>query len=351
MRSRRFCLVFQELRCALPLLVLWPQIPQQQPPLPQTLSLLNVAGQVHTSTQAPVPQSAMVSLETTNGVVVAQQPVNPDGHFEFQPVPKRDYRLVVKALGYETVEKPIDSSFMSNVFIDVVLPASPEESRGMRPGFLIMTDSLAPKVARKEYEKGVKALENRDSEKAKASFEKAVAVYPCYARALNRLASILIVQHQPAPAEKALNKSIECDPSFFDADYRLAQVLNGEKRFKESVTMLDKALSRSPSSWQLRYQLAASYAGLGQYDKAEEQYLKVLSLAPSEVPPGVHLELADVCLHERAFDKAYAQMSAYLRVVSAGAGSDAIRKTMQELESSGVVHAGPAKGPESSPKQ
>jgi tetratricopeptide (TPR) repeat protein len=151
-----------------------------------------------------------------------------------------------------------------------------------------------------------------------------------------------------AGAEAALHKAVQCDPGFPDAYTQLGQLLNAEKKFAESADLLQDGLRRSPRAWQFYYQLAMAHFGLKQYGQAEEEYLKVQSLNPN-APADLHVKLADVYLKENAYDKAYAQMQAYLQAEPEGRFATKIKAVMRQMESSGALRALPTQAAQPPP--
>ena len=300
----------------------------------------SIEGRVRTEYRDSLPSGVTVRLEMSDGVLVGQQPVSPGGRFGFDGLPKKNYRLIATAEGFQPTQKEIDvRHLVSKVFVELILLDRSMKGRHSYSTLPPRTDSLAPKSARKEYEKGARSLGSGNLPQAKAHFEKAVAEYPCYARAQTDLA-LLVSERQEFPqAETALRKAIECDPGFLDAYFRLGLLLNAQKKFAESAALLQDGLRRSPGTWQLHYEMAVTFYGLGEYSKAEDEYLRASSQNPAS-PPGLHAELANVYLKERAYDKAYAEMRAYLRSVPDGPLVPYVRKTMQQLEASGVLRAG-----------
>ncbi len=295
-----------------------------------------VSGKVRTEAGVPIPPGVSVWLETADRSPVDQRIANSEGQFEFSGLSKALYRLKVTAPGFNPLEQDLDLTYVvEHAFVNIYLtPAT--KTRPSPASLPALSDQPAPKKARKEYEQGSKALQEKDLVNARAHFETAVEQYPCYARAQTELAYILVLQHDAARAEAALKKSIQCDNGYLEAYARYAIILNTEKRFGESEAILQEGLRRSPNDWEFHYQLGASYAGREQYAKAEEEYLKAQSLNPS-LPAEVHVKLADVYQKMGAHDKAYAEMQAYLLAEPGGRFAARIRTIMQRMESSGTV--------------
>jgi len=280
-----------------------------------------------------------LKLEDADGSLVDQRTTGgSDARFEFDGLTRSQFRLQVDAPGFQPQTKDVDlTGPRDTVFIDVVLLplAKPTHAASDLPA---LTDESAPKKARREYEKGARALQKQKLAEAMLHYEKAVADYPCYARAQTDLARALVLQNKIPEAEAALRKSIACDGGFLDAYIKLAIILNGTNRYSESEKVLDEGLRLAPSSWNLYYQLGVTHSGLGEFDKAEADYLRVRSLNPA-APSELHVRLADLYHRMKAYDKAFAEMQAYLRDDPNGRFAARTRAVMQEMESSGLIRA------------
>jgi len=280
----------------------------------------------------------MLRLENVGGSLVDQRVAGSDGRFEFDGLTRSQFRLRADAPGCQPLVQDVDlTGICENVYIDVVLsplakvaaPASEVSS---------LTDESAPKKARQEYEKGSRALQEQKLDVALEHFKKAVAQYPCYARAHTDLARVYVLQSHLPEAEAALKKSISCDGGYLEAYTRLAMLLNGTKRYAESEKVLGEGLRRAPSSWSLYYQLGTTHSGEGELEKGVEDYLKVRALKPL-APSELHVRLADLYHRMKAYDKAYAEMQAYLQDDPNGRFAARTRAVMHEMESSGVIHS------------
>jgi Tfp pilus assembly protein PilF len=301
-----------------------------------------LSGRVITDTGQPIKSGVTITLETGSGERVAQIMANNEGNFEIPSLGKMRCRLTVTAEGFETWQQDIDLAFgTGQTRLRITLTPS-KKFREIPTAAPAFTDTQASKTARKEYEKGSRALAAHQLDEARTHLERALSEFPCYARAQTDLAVILTEQHELPGAEAALRKAVQCDPGFPDAYAQLGQLLNAEKKFAESADLLQDGLRRSPRAWQFYYQLAIAHYGLKQYSLAEEEFLKVQSINPSP-PAELHVKLADVYLKEKAYEKAYAQMQAYLQGKPEGRFVARIKAIMRQMESSGAVGAPPSK--------
>jgi Flp pilus assembly protein TadD len=299
-----------------------------------------LSGKVVTYTGQTVPSQVMITLETDSGERAAQTPANSGGSFELPGIRKGRYHLVVTAEGFETSQQVIDLGYGASYYTVKVTLTPLKRVKENPASAPALTDDQAPKIARKEYEKGSRALAARQIPEARAHLEKAVVEFPCYARAQADFAVVLTEQREVQGAEAALRKAVQCDPGFPDAYTQLGQLLNAEGKFAESADLLQDGLRRSPGAWQFYYQLAIAHFSLKEYSQAEEEYLKVQSINPNP-PAEFHVKLADVYLKESAYDKAYAQMQAYLRAEPEGRFAAKIKDIMRQMESSGALRAPP----------
>lgn len=295
----------------------------------------NLKGRITTERGQSLPEGVTVRLETMGGVRVAQQPVRTGGEFEFDALPKGTYLLTASAEGFEPGVKEIDSRYWVNdVFVRLTLTQI--QIRISKPGGILRVSNVIPKSARKEYEKGKKAYKSGDLPHAEAYFENAIKEHACYPAAQVDLSIVAGMRHEYTKTEGALRKIVDCDPGFLPAYFRLGFLLNAEKSFGESVEVLQRGLSHSPDDWQLHHELAIALAGLGKHANAELEYRKVLSLN-KQPPPRVHAELANVYVQREKYADAYHEMQTYIKTEPRGFLAPAVRKSMREMETSGVL--------------
>ena len=310
------------------------------PPLassPAVRTTVVLAGQVRSSNGQGIRTGAIVTLETVDHVPMATKQADSDGQFEFDSVPGNAVLLRVSADGFQTFQQRLDEvKFIQyRTVINVVLkPVGQSESEETAPA--VLTDQKAPQKARDELVKGVQALLKEKYSDARTHFEKAIAIYPCYARAQTELAIVLIPSGDFTLAESALRKSIQCDSGYNQARLVLGQLLNMQKRFGESEKTLSEAVRFAPSSWELYYQLGVADFGLGEHAKAADEFEKVLSFNPAP-PSYYYARAADAYLAEKTYDKAYAMMQDYLRIDPHGQFAEKIRATTQKMEAQGVL--------------
>lgn len=299
----------------------------------------SIEGRVRTIDGGPLPADVTVRLEEAEGVVVGvhQHFVGTDGKFKFDDLHSNSYRIVVTAKGFQTVTMDVDMRYLASRYPSIYLVPVVKKKEASSPfSTPTATDLAAPKKARKEYEKGTASLRDGDVRAARGHLEKAVADDPCYARAQTALGVAESLQRELAAAESAFNQAIKCDGGYLEAYIQLAILLNAQAKYEASQTALQAGLRRFPDEWQLYYQLGMAQGAVGAYAKAEESYLKAESIHPA-VPPEFHLRLANACLNRKEYDKAYAEMQAYLSAEPNGRAAEQAKRIMRQMEASGVL--------------
>ena len=296
-----------------------------------------VSGQVVTEGEALISSGVTVVLERRDGKRSAEIHPDAQGRFELAELRRQTYTLIVTAEGFFPTGVYLDLKDGNGpVDLRIVMHRMPKvKTNSPMPA---LTDLSAPKNARKEFRSAVQALQGNRLDEAREKFGKAVAEYPCYARALTGLASIQISARDLDAAGANLRQAIRCDPGFPEACALLGKVLNSQKKFVESEETLKQGLRLSPEAWELYDQLATAHYNQGQYAKAQEEWLRVLAIDPA-APAELHAKLAAIYLQGGARDKAYAEMQAYLRAEPKGRFASTFKAMMPRLGPSGAQGA------------
>jgi Flp pilus assembly protein TadD len=294
-----------------------------------------IDGQVRVAGSGSLPSDVTVRLEAAEGTYLSQQYVGTSGRFRFDGLERGLYRIVVTAEGFQTVSQEVDMSWEASknpvIFLVPVVKKKLVPDPADTP---TTTDLAAPKNARKAFEKGARALHAGRPGEATDHLAKAVAEYDCYARAHTALGVAHSMARRFDAAESAFRKAIQCDGGFLEPHLQLAVLLNAVRRYRECDKTLQQALRRFPSEWRFYYQLGIAGDGAGEYAKAEQHFLKAQEINP-DVPPEFHLRLADVYVNWKKFDKARAEMEAYLRLEPNGQFAPATRQMLEHLETAG----------------
>lgn len=298
---------------------------------------VTLEGRVQTIRGFSLPNNVTIHIETNDGKDMGSTPVSTDGDFSIPDLEKLTYTVTITAEGFETYEQEVSLQFTgTSYFLNVFLTPTGQKRKNL--SLPSRTDLQAPRDARKEFSKAEHAMQGRHARAAEQHLKKAVALFPCYARAQAGLASLMMQRRDLKDAEAPLRQSIHCDPDFTDAYIELGELLNTQMRFGESLAVLEEGLRRKPSDWQFYYQEGRAYYGERQFSNAEGEFLKALSFNANP-PSAFHVHLANIYLKEAKYPKAYAEMQTYLQQDPKGKFAPQIKNIMQQMEHAGVLSA------------
>ena len=296
---------------------------------------ITVEGHVRTDQGTPAPPGTMVVLRTLGGEIIAQQPVDATGGFQIEDVPKVVCDVSVNVKGFRPYERQVNLSYgVGEYFLEIQISPRVTVVHRTPPA---LTDKEAPRAARKELKKGQEALNRRQARKAERFLQKAVSIFPCYARAQTDLGLTLSTLHHYKPAEQALRKAVQCDPGYLESYIVLGRLLNAEGRYPDSEKILESGLRLSPGSWQFYYELGEAELGEGKYQAAIQQFKKAEGMTPPP-PPQVHLKLADAYVKLASYDRAYHEFASYLAVAPHGPFVNGVKRVMKQMRAAGVLH-------------
>ena len=136
-----------------------------------------------------------------------------------------------------------------------------------------------PGKARKELERGEKAVNQKRWEEARLHFEKAILFYPEYDLAYYALARLALGMHNKEGARLHLEKALRLNDAFVEANRDLAAILMAESRYAEAEPLLRKSLEGDPTNLWALSAIALSELTSGKLAEAVAHAQKVHSVA------------------------------------------------------------------------
>ena len=195
------------------------------------------------------------------------------------------------------------------------------------------TSLMAPKDARKSYERGLQSLAKNKPDEALKNFEKAVAVYPKYADAWVSLGKVREQQDSLEAARAALTKAVECDPKLVTPYVELGALSARESRWQESGAYLDQALRLDPVDFpQAWYTSAVANFNLRKYDAAEKAAREAVRLDPRHANPRSVYLLGLVFAEKQDYAAAAEQLVSYLKMSPNAPDLSLVRGQLEQFE-------------------
>jgi tetratricopeptide (TPR) repeat protein len=163
----------------------------------------------------------------------------------------KNNRYSLRVTGSDIQEVTIDSlqPNRGDKLLNIVLhPKLTKEQRKAREASVSANRLRVPRKAQKELDKGNKAWQEGKVEKARAHFEKAVAIYPQFDEAENNLGLVFIRQNQRDAARAAFEQAIKANEKYAPALVNLARLEFDDKHYADASRLAKQALAVEPLS-------------------------------------------------------------------------------------------------------
>jgi tetratricopeptide (TPR) repeat protein len=195
------------------------------------------------------------------------------------------------------------------------------------------TSLLAPKDARKAFEKGREALKKKKLADAQKQFQKAVKVYPKYASAWYQLGTVYEQQDNVPEARKAYASALEADPKFVSPYMQLAGLSAREQKWEDVAETTDRVLRLNAISFPRAYffNSLANYQ-LHRFEPAEKSAIEAQKLDTDNRYPQIQHLLGLILAEKRDFKGAAEKLKAYLKLAPNTKEADLVRKQLSEVE-------------------
>jgi tetratricopeptide (TPR) repeat protein len=205
---------------------------------------------------------------------------------------------------------------------------------GKVDGYTIsVTLALAPKDAKKAFEKGLD-LEHHDKiADAQKEFQHAIEIYPQHAAAWYELGRTYEHANQGPQARDAYQKALEADPNYVNPSERMYVLAIRENKWQEAADFSDKVLRLDPyefgNAW---YYNSLAHLQLHELDIAEKSAREAVKQTGKDAAAKAPYMLALVLANKGAYQEAAENFRAYLKIVPPGPDKDRTEKMLADVE-------------------
>jgi len=195
------------------------------------------------------------------------------------------------------------------------------------------TSALAPKDARKAYEKGLEAEKKNKPDDAQKDFEKAVDTYPKYATAWFELGKMHEQHQQLDQAREAYNKALAADSKYINPYERLYLFALDEHKWDEAATLTDRVMHLNPYDFPMAfYYNSIANLELTKLDLAERSAREAVKLDTQKQNPRANYILGIILAQKQNLPAAAECLRAYLKDRPDSKEADAVRKQLGDIE-------------------
>jgi tetratricopeptide (TPR) repeat protein len=295
----------------------------------------SIRGRVVLPNDGPVFESVSIRLESLRGVRSTGFTDN-QGNFSFRALPVGIYEVVVEAdrNHFDPVSTKVEVFPNSPSIMTIVLKLKKEAVKEKTGSSTISTGELDPNIppaAKKEFELGAAAAREKNSAKAIAHLQKAVAIYPRYLKAYNDLGAHQLVSGLLDEAAESLARAIEIDPKAFNPRLNLGMVLVQQHRFEEASAELSTAVSLESNSASARLYYGRALVGLNNLDAAEKELKTAYDIGGAEYALALY-HLGQLYMGKGERDAAVKTFETYLIAAPSATNAPEVKKMLAMLK-------------------
>ncbi len=207
---------------------------------------------------------------------------------------------------------------------------------------------MAPKDARRAYEKGLEAERKANLASARKYFETAVQIYPKYASAWFQLGIVLQNENHQDEARRAYTQATAIDGRFLPPYLSLASMAYAEGNWGVVLALTEHILDRDPLNHvdvseyivdldpfncaeAYFYNAVANYE-LNKFDAAEKSGLKAEHVDLLTRFPQLHYLLGELFARKNEYAAAISEIQIYLQLAPHAKNADQVREQLAKLE-------------------
>jgi tetratricopeptide (TPR) repeat protein len=303
--------------------------------IPQLVEDTEIQVRVAYENNRAVGESIHVQLINSAGIPITSTFTTHEGTAEFRNQKFGIYQLHLEGPSIVEMTTPkfqiVTGEGMHMEWVHVQ-PKDPNQAMGGKPQGQISTAEMnIPEKARKEVDKGMELMDKNDLKEAREHFNKAVEIYPKYARAWNNIGVIKAKAGDRPGAFEAWHKAIDADDRFGAAYFNLARINLANKEPAEAQKLIEKGLVGNPGNIEGLFLLATAQAMQGNWNQALVNVRKVHS-GDHKKYPEVHLIAGQGLAAQDQAKLAIVEYEIYLKEYPDSPRAAQVRQTMAQLQ-------------------
>ncbi len=202
------------------------------------------------------------------------------------------------------------------------------------------TTAMAPKDARKAFDKARDQIKKQKWLEAQKELERAVGIYPKYAAAWHQLGMIQEKQNDVEGARKSYAEALAADTKFINPYLQLALISAREAKWQEVADTTDRVVKLNPFDFpQAFFYNAVAKFNLHKLDDAESSAREALKLDTNhQIAKTSHL-LGIILAQKQDYKGAAEHMENYLKFAPDAKDAAQVRKQLDELRGFAAANA------------
>jgi tetratricopeptide (TPR) repeat protein len=200
-----------------------------------------------------------------------------------------------------------------------------------------ITTALAPKDARRSYEKSLESIKKQKWADAERELTKAVEVYPKYAVAWYELGRAYQQLKKSDEAKRAYSEAIKIDPKFISPYGQLAMMAAAQQQWEDTARYTSTMLRLNPYlSPEVYFYSAAANYNLNKIDIAEAHAREAAKLDAQHRIPRINHLLGVILSQKKDYKNAAENLQTFLKFSPNAPDAAAVRQLLTEVENAGA---------------
>jgi tetratricopeptide (TPR) repeat protein len=311
------------------------------PPSARTAGVVShtIRGKIYLPSGDLPEQRIRVVLELVSGSIAGETFSDSVGNFEFRSLPSSSYRVIVHSDNrtYETSQEAVDlyGNFPRTFLVQVYLKEK-SDARIFKPKEKILSVAdfqEVPKAAKKAYEKGLKLAQDDRTEDAAARFQDAIASFPEYLHAINKLGEQYMAMNKLSEAQSMFERAIAVNRKFVLPHINLGLLFVDRKSYAQAITSLETANGLDDTYPMSHYYLGVALLSNDPPDleRAEKELERSLALGGKNFV-AARKYLYNLSLRRSDIIKAAEHLEAYLKDAPNAPDAEEVRQRLADVK-------------------
>ena len=196
-----------------------------------------------------------------------------------------------------------------------------------------MTTAMAPKDAKKAFDKGLDLLKKKKPAEALKEFEKATSAYPKFAAAFFEQGRLQEQQKDAEGAKKSYEQAVASDPKFVKPYLPLTMMAAQTGDWQTAADLSAKTTKLNPYEYpQAFFYNAVANLNLKNLDEAEKSALAAKKLDEKNRIPRINYVLGLIQAQKENYASAVEHIKSYINLSPQAGDLDTARKQLTEIE-------------------
>jgi len=302
-----------------------------------------ITGTVTNTSRQPVSDMWMELLNDVESVLKRTR-TDSTGRFSFQGLSFGTFQVRPVTAGtpyrsqtvrIELIPATIRGTGSHTEQLDFMLRTENElKKRTTTPGARTTFAQEVPENARKAYERGVELLDTGKTKEGLEKLKEARQLFPSYYLALERLGLEHLKQGKYDEASEFLEKALEVNGTGASSLYGMGVIHYQSKQWPEAIEVLRRALVLAPDSPNapfVHFYLGMALIKSGKGADAEQHLKRSYELGGSNIPPDVHMHLAQQYSNAKKYKEAADELELFLKKTPDARDAENIRSIIKKL--------------------